>query len=150
MSMFLITGGAGFIGSNLIAALNDAGCVDIAVNDKLDSDDKWRNLQKRQLSDIVPPSDLQRWIEGRKLTGVIHLGANSDTMATDAGAVIESNFRLSLMLLDWCAANQTPFIYASSAATYGDGTVRIRRRLVCEGAATPPAAECVWLEQASL
>lgn len=122
MSMFLITGGAGFIGSNLIAALNDAGCVDIAVNDKLGSDDKWRNLQKRQLLDIVPPSDLQRWIEGRKLTAVIHLGANSDTMATDADAVIASNFRLSLMLLDWCTANRTPFIYASSAATYGDGT----------------------------
>ena len=122
MSTFLITGGAGFIGSNLVAALNDAGCVDIVVNDELGSGDKWRNLQKRQLLDIVPPSDLQRWIEGRKLAAVIHLGANSDTMATDADAVIASNFRLSLMLLDWCTANRTPFIYASSAATYGDGT----------------------------
>jgi ADP-L-glycero-D-manno-heptose 6-epimerase len=95
--------------------------VDIVVNDELGSGEKWRNLQKRQLLDIVPPSDLQRWIEGRKLSAVIHLGANSDTTATDADAVIASNFRLSLMLLDWCATNRTPFIYASSAATYGDG-----------------------------
>ena len=123
MPMFLVTGGAGFIGSNFVAALNEAGCADIVVNDELGSGDKWRNLQKRQLLDIVPPSDLTRWIEGRKLAAVIHLGANSDTMATDAEAVIASNFRLSLMLLDWCAANRTPFIYASSAATYGDGAV---------------------------
>jgi ADP-L-glycero-D-manno-heptose 6-epimerase len=122
MSKFLITGGAGFIGSNLVAALNDAGCVDIVVNDTLGSGEKWRNLQKRQLLDVVPPSDLQRWIEGRKLSAVIHLGANSDTMASDADEVIASNFRLSLMLLDWCSLNRTPFIYASSAATYGDGS----------------------------
>jgi ADP-L-glycero-D-manno-heptose 6-epimerase len=123
MSKLLITGGAGFIGSNLVAALNEAGCVDIIVNDELGSGEKWRNLQKRQLLDVVPPSDLQRWIEGRKLSAVIHLGANSDTTATNGDAVIASNFRLSLMLLDWCTANRTPFIYASSAATYGDGTV---------------------------
>ena len=120
--MFLVTGGAGFIGSNLVAALNDASVTDIVVNDVLGSGDKWHNLRKRRFADLVPPPDLLPWLEGRKLEAVIHLGANSDTTATDADAVIASNFRLSLALLDWCTRTRTRFIYASSAATYGDGS----------------------------
>jgi ADP-L-glycero-D-manno-heptose 6-epimerase len=119
--MLLVTGGAGFIGSNVVASLNEAGRADIAVNDLLGNDGKWRNLAKRQLADFVPPADLWRWLEGRKLDAVIHLGAISATTATDGDLVIETNFRLSLRLLDWCARARTPFIYASSAATYGAG-----------------------------
>ena len=119
--MLLVTGGAGFIGSNLVAALNDAGRADIAVCDVLGHDGKWRNLAKRQLADFVPPADLADWLKGRRLDAVIHLGAISETTATDGDLVIETNFRLSMRLLDWCTANATPFIYASSAATYGDG-----------------------------
>jgi ADP-L-glycero-D-manno-heptose 6-epimerase len=119
--MLLVTGGAGFIGSNVVASLNEAGRADIAVNDVLGSDGKWRNLQKRQLADVVPPAGLFAWLAGRKLDAVIHLGAISDTTATDGDLVIETNFRLSLRLLDWCTETRTPFIYASSAATYGDG-----------------------------
>ncbi len=119
--MFLVTGGAGFIGSNVVAALNAAGRADVVVNDVLGSQQKWRNLAKRQIADLVPPKELVGWLAGRKLEAVIHLGAISDTMATDADAIIESNFRLSLKLLDWCTVSRTPFIYASSAATYGDG-----------------------------
>jgi len=120
--MFLVTGGAGFIGSNVVAALNEAGRRDIAINDALGSDDKWRNLKKRQFADLVPPGELFAWLDGRKLDGVLHLGAISDTTATDGDLVLETNFRLSLKLLDWCTATRTPFIYASSAATYGDGS----------------------------
>jgi ADP-L-glycero-D-manno-heptose 6-epimerase len=120
--MLLVTGGAGFIGSNLVASLNEAGRTDIAVNDSLGSDGKWRNLGSRQLADFVPPSDLIRWLDGRRLDAVLHLGAISSTTATDGDVIIESNFRLSLRLLDWCTATRTPFIYASSAATYGDGS----------------------------
>ena len=119
--MILVTGGAGFIGSNVVAALNEAGRTDIAVNDHLGADDKWRNLAKRQLADIVPPGGLFDWLVQRKLDAVIHLGAISDTTARDADLVIETNFRLSLKLLDWCTDTATPFIYASSAATYGAG-----------------------------
>jgi ADP-L-glycero-D-manno-heptose 6-epimerase len=119
--MLLVTGGAGFIGSNVAASLNEVGRVDIAVNDILGSDGKWRNLAGRQLAEFVPPADLWRWLDGRKLDAVVHLGAISSTTATDADLVIETNFRLSLRLLEWCAATRTPFIYASSAATYGDG-----------------------------
>jgi ADP-L-glycero-D-manno-heptose 6-epimerase len=119
--MLLVTGGAGFIGSNVVAALNDAGRTDVAVCDVLGDTGKWRNLARRQLADIVPPSGLPDWLDGRRLDAIIHLGAISDTMATDADRVIETNFRLSLRLLDWCTDHATPFIYASSAATYGDG-----------------------------
>ncbi|MFA6266090.1 MAG: ADP-glyceromanno-heptose 6-epimerase [Pseudolabrys sp.] len=118
--MILVTGGAGFIGSNIVASLNEAGSTDVVVNDVLGSDAKWRNLAKRQIADFVPPADLSRWLDGRKLDAVIHMGAISDTTATDGDAVMENNFRLSLRLLDWCTETGTPFIYASSAATYGD------------------------------
>jgi ADP-L-glycero-D-manno-heptose 6-epimerase len=119
--MLLVTGGAGFIGSNVVAALNDAGRADVAVCDLLGHDGKWHNLAKRQLADIVPPAQLMEWLKGRRLDAIIHLGAISETTATDGDLVIETNFRLSMRLLDWCTANGTALIYASSAATYGDG-----------------------------
>jgi ADP-L-glycero-D-manno-heptose 6-epimerase len=124
--MLLVTGGAGFIGSNVVAALNDAGRADVAVCDVLGHDGKWRNLARRQLADIVPPAELPVWLDGRRLDAVIHLGAISETTATDGDLVIETNFRLSMRLLDWCTAHATPFIYASSASTYGDGSQGFR------------------------
>src|ERR1700685_1649474 len=119
--MFLVTGGAGFIGSNVVASLNEAGRADITVNDVLGNDGKWRNPPARRIADFVPPPDLLFWLDGRKLDAVIHLGAISSTTATDGDALMETNFRLSLRLLDWCTATATRFIYASTAATYGDG-----------------------------
>jgi ADP-L-glycero-D-manno-heptose 6-epimerase len=119
--MLLVTGGAGFIGSNVVAALNEAGRTDVVVNDVLGTDQKWRNLAKRRLADVIAPADLPRWLDGRKLDAVIHMGAISDTTASDADLVIETNFRTSLRLLDWCTAAKVPFVYASSAATYGEG-----------------------------
>ena len=120
-SMLLVTGAAGFIGSNVVASLNEAGRTDIAVNDFLGSAGKWRNLAARQIADFVPPGELMGWLDGRKLEAVVHLGAISSTTATDGDLVIEANFRLPMRLFEWCAAARTPFIYASSAATYGDG-----------------------------
>jgi ADP-L-glycero-D-manno-heptose 6-epimerase len=119
--MLLVTGAAGFIGSNVVASLNEAGRTDIVVNDVLGGEGKWRNLASRQFADFIPPADLMRWLEGRKLEAVVHLGAISSTTATDGDLVIEANFRLPLRLFEWCASARTSFIYASSAATYGDG-----------------------------
>src|SRR5512132_4116283 len=117
--MFLVTGGAGFIGSNIVASLNEAGSTDVVVSDLLGHDDaKWRNLAKRQVADIVPPAQLTAWLDGRKLEAVIHMGAISDTTATDGDLVMENNFRLSLSLLDWCATTRTRFFYVSSVAIY--------------------------------
>jgi ADP-L-glycero-D-manno-heptose 6-epimerase len=124
--MLLVTGGAGFIGSNVVAALNEAGRADVVVCDRLGQDGKWRNLAKRQLADMVPPAELPSWLSGRRLDAIIHLGAISETTATDGDLVIETNFRMSMRLLEWCTVQAVPLIYASSAATYGDGAQGFR------------------------
>ena len=121
--MILVTGGAGFIGSCLVAALEQRGHT-VAVCDQLGHDDKWRNLAKRGLADIVAPAGLGTWLTGkeRRLGAVFHLGAVSSTVETDADLIVDSNFRLTMRLWDWCAAQRVPLVYASSAAAYGDGS----------------------------
>lgn len=119
--MLLITGGAGFIGSNIVAALNADGERDIVVCDDLEAQGKWQNLRKAFVQDIVPIERLDAWLQGRSVEAVIHMGANSSTTAGDGDAIMETNFRFSLRLLDWCTAGRVPFVYASSASTYGDG-----------------------------
>jgi ADP-L-glycero-D-manno-heptose 6-epimerase len=120
--MILITGGAGFIGSNLAAALAERG-ERIAVCDRLRSGGKWRNLAKVTLRDLIAPPMLPEWLaaEGEHITAIVHLGAISSTTETDADLVTEVNFRLPQSLWRWCAAKGKRFIYASSAATYGSG-----------------------------
>ncbi|MGH8116383.1 MAG: NAD-dependent epimerase/dehydratase family protein, partial [Rhodanobacteraceae bacterium] len=120
--MILVTGGAGFIGSNIVAALSARG-VPVAVCDCLGTDDKWRNLAKAELSDIVHPDGLAGWLDHHRdrVQGVVHMGAISSTSATDADLVLRTNFGLSWYLWQWCAAHGTRFVYASSAATYGAG-----------------------------
>jgi len=121
--MILVTGGAGFIGSNIVAALNEAGEDNVVVSDLLRDGGKWLNLRRRVLADVVPPDELAGWLRGRRLRAVIHMGANASTLASDGDEVMRRNFRFSLMLLEWCTAARVPFLYASSAATYGDGAV---------------------------
>lgn len=121
--MIIVTGGAGFIGSNLVAALNARGEREVVVCDRLRNGDKWRNLAKRQLAGIVPPDRIMAHLDAHApaVRAVFHLGAISATTAIDGDLVIDTNFRFSLDLWDWCTRHHVPFIYASSAATYGDG-----------------------------
>ncbi len=119
--MILITGGAGFIGSNLHAALY-ADKRDVILNDSLGEDGKWRNLRRHPPLAIVERHELRRFLDNAPaLDAVVHLGAISETTATDGGEVWRHNVALSQRIWRWCAAAGVRLIYASSAATYGDG-----------------------------
>jgi ADP-L-glycero-D-manno-heptose 6-epimerase len=122
--MLLVTGGAGFIGSNLVAALGERfPDAPIAVCDWLESGEKWRNLAKHPVDAFVLPEQLPAFLASQrgKIQAVFHLGAISSTTETDGDRILAHNFQLSQMLWQWCAAEGVRFIYASSAATYGDG-----------------------------
>lgn len=121
--MIIVTGGAGFIGSNIIEGLQSKGVNDIVVCDVLGEEDKWRNLAKRELRDIVHPDKLFEYLEINKddVEAIIHMGAISSTTETDADLIIDTNFVLSRNIWKWCAKEGVRLIYASSAATYGDG-----------------------------
>lgn len=122
--MILVTGGAGCIGSNIVARLCARGQDDVAIVDRLGDDDvKWRNLAHHPFERLIAPEDLSSFLatSGGSVRAVIHMGAISSTTVTDADAVARTNMALSCTLWDWCAAHERPLIYASSAATYGDG-----------------------------
>ena len=121
--MIVITGGAGFIGSNLAAALTERGAGDIVVCDWLGHGDKWRNLAKHEIADFVSPEGLFTFLDlnESRVQAIVHLGAVTSTTETDGDLTIRSNFELSLSLWRWCSEQRVRFIYASSAATYGDG-----------------------------
>jgi len=122
-----VTGGAGFIGSNIVARLAEDRALDVVVCDRLRAGDsgKWRNLSKHPIGDFVAPEEMWDWLEKRwrEVEVVIHMGAISSTTEGDADKVIHTNFGLSRDLFRWCADHQRRFLYASSAATYGDGAL---------------------------
>ena len=120
--MYLVTGGAGFIGSNIVAALSDRD-DEVVVCDWLSSDERWKNLGKHDVAEIIEPETLLAWLQrkGARLKAVVHMGAISATTETNVDLIATRNIRATLDLLEWCSAAQIPLIYASSAATYGDG-----------------------------
>lgn len=135
--MIVVTGAAGFIGSNLVAALAARGGGDIVACDYLGNKDKWRNLAKHQVADIVKPDELFHFLEehSNSVDMIFHMGAVSSTTETNVDLILKSNFRLSLDLWNWCASNQVGFIYASSAATYGERNADFNDGESCEALA---------------
>jgi ADP-L-glycero-D-manno-heptose 6-epimerase len=131
----VVTGAAGFIGANLVRALNDRDEMGIIAVDNLARSDKFANLVDCEIAEYVDKDDfLVRLSDGDfddEIAAVFHQGACSDTMETDGRYMMRNNYRYSVALLDWCQNNDVPFLYASSAAVYGGGTA-FREERECE------------------
>lgn len=121
--MIIVTGGAGFIGSNLLKGLEDAGHTDLVVCDWLGTEDKWRNIAKRGLRDVICPEEMMAFLHQHadEIEIIYNMGAISSTTEQDADLILRCNIRLTLDLWDFCRDNDVRLVYASSAATYGDG-----------------------------
>jgi len=123
--MIIVTGGAGFIGSNLVAGLNQRGINDIMVVDDLSEGDKFKNIASTQIADYLDKDDFRQRLQqsGKlpKIQAVFHQGACSDTTEQDGRYMMDNNYRVSLELLEYCQQQRIPLIYASSAAVYGAG-----------------------------
>lgn len=124
--MIIVTGGAGFIGSAIVAALNKRGITDILIVDALGQDQKWKNLRTLRFADYLEVDDFNEAVAdsetGWDVEAVFHMGACSDTTETDATYLVKNNYEFSKLLCGWALEIGTRFIYASSAATYGDGS----------------------------
>ncbi|MBV9849758.1 MAG: ADP-glyceromanno-heptose 6-epimerase [Armatimonadetes bacterium] len=122
--MLVVTGGAGFIGSALVWALNERGRDDILIVDDLGRQGKWKNLRGRRFLDIVSPDSLALTLElGAPVDGILHMGAITDTSEPDADALYQRNTVDTRRLAQWALANGVRFVYASSASVYGDGAL---------------------------
>jgi len=127
----VVTGAAGFIGSNLVKALNERGETDIIAVDNLAQADKFRNLVDCEIVDYLDQDEFLRRVQHNtlgKVRAILHQGACSDTMETDGRYMMENNFRYSQHLLDYCLKHKVPYLYASSAATYGGSDTFVEER----------------------
>lgn len=121
--MIVITGGAGMIGSMIAWQLNQQGVQDIVIVDRHTHAEQWQNLCHRSYADYLDKDELLPWLASQNnIETIIHMGAISATTERDWNKLLQDNVRYSQALWNWCAAHKVPFFYASSAATYGDGS----------------------------
>ncbi len=131
--MIIVTGGAGFIGSNIIKALNDRGITKIIVVDSFKNSTKHLNLNKLKVSDFIDKQDFLKHLPNFKnIQTIFHQGACSNTMETDGIYMMQNNFEYSKELLNFSLANNIDFLYASSASVYGNGDTGFREEAPCE------------------
>lgn len=122
--LIVVTGAAGMIGSGVVRYLNDRGHQNLLLVDDLKNGEKWKNLVGKQFVDLISRHQILDWLQGKEseVESFIHLGACSDTVETNADYLLENNFRFTIRLAEWALKHKKRFIYASSAATYGDGS----------------------------
>jgi len=129
---YIVTGASGFIGANIVKALNNRGVNNIVAVDDLVQGDKFRNLVDCEIADYMDKGEFLEKIEDGHFDGaveaVIHQGACSDTMESDGRFMMENNYRYSLALLDFCLMEEVSFLYASSASVYGGGSTFVEER----------------------
>lgn len=121
----VVTGAGGMIGSGVVRYLNDQGYKDLILVDDLKRGEKWKNLVGKAFVDLLSKHQIHDWLKGREneVDAIVHLGACSDTVESDVDYLIENNFRFTIRLAEWALKHGKRFIYASSAATYGDGSL---------------------------
>ncbi|MFA6467877.1 MAG: ADP-glyceromanno-heptose 6-epimerase [Bacteroidota bacterium] len=124
--MIIVTGGAGFIGSAMVSKLNEQGVTDILIVDELGVSPKWKNLVGKRFTDYVHKDHfIEMLLNDRlpKIDAIIHMGANSSTTEKDVDHLMENNYRYTRILAEWAVRKKVRFIYASSGATYGNGSL---------------------------
>lgn len=128
--MIIVTGGAGFIGSCVVRSLNEAGCSDIVIVDNISETDKWMNMRNKKYIKYVHKSKfLEELPTYENVEAIVHMGAQSSTTERDFDYLWENNFEYTKALWNYCAEKHISFIYASSAATYGDGSLGFNDRM---------------------
>lgn len=123
--LIIVTGAAGMIGSGLVRHLNDIGYTNLLLVDDLKQGEKWKNLVGKQFFDLISRHALMDWLKerGTEVEAILHMGACSDTVETNCDYLLENNYRYTIRLAEWALKENKRFIYASSAATYGDGSL---------------------------